>query len=61
MQEVPRERMARVFTFPTTIDVDNIEAHLEHGVLRIRVPKAEGARGRVVRVQEYVGGHQENA
>jgi HSP20 family protein len=52
VQEVPRERMARVFTFPTTIDVDNIEAHLEQGVLRIRVPKAEGARSRVIRVQE---------
>ena len=52
VQEVPRERMAHVFTFPTTIDVDNIEAHLEQGVLRIRVPKAEGARSRVIRVQE---------
>ena len=52
MQEVPRERMARVLTFPTTIDVDNIEAHLEQGVLRMRVPKAEGARSRAIRVQE---------
>ena len=52
MQEVPRERMARVFTFPTTIDVDNIDARLEHGMLRIRVPKVEGARGRVIRVQD---------
>ena len=52
VQEVPRERMARVFTFPTTIDVDNIEAHLEQGMLRMRVPKAEGARSRVIRVEE---------
>ena len=52
VQEVPRERMARVFTFPTTIDVDNIQAHLEHGLLRIHVPKAEGARSRVIRVQD---------
>ena len=52
VQEVPRERMARVFTFPTTIDVDNIGAHLEQGVLRIRIPKAEGVRSRVIRVQE---------
>jgi HSP20 family protein len=51
VQEVPRERMARVFTFPATIDVDNIEARREHGVLRIRVPKAEGARSRVIPVQ----------
>jgi len=31
---------------------DNIEAHLEQGMLRMRVPKAEGARSRVIRVQE---------
>jgi HSP20 family protein len=52
VQELPRERLARVFTFPTTIDVDNIEAHLEQGVLRIRVPKADGARTRVITVHE---------
>ncbi|MGZ4819779.1 MAG: Hsp20/alpha crystallin family protein [Terriglobales bacterium] len=44
--------MARVFTFPTTIDVDNIEAHLDQGILHIRVPKAEGARSRVITVHE---------
>jgi hypothetical protein len=26
--------------------------HLEHGILRIRVPKAEGARSRVIKVQQ---------
>ena len=29
-----------------------IEARLEQGMLRIRIPKAEGARSRVIRVQE---------
>jgi HSP20 family molecular chaperone IbpA len=52
VQEVPHERTARVFTFPTTIDVDNIDARLEQGMLRIRIPKAEGAHSRVIRVQE---------
>ena len=52
VQELTREGLARVFTFPTTIDVDNVEAHLEQGVLRIRVPKAEGARTRVITVHE---------
>jgi hypothetical protein len=51
VQEVSREPMARVFTFPATIDVDNIEARLELGILRIRVPKAEGAPSRVIKVQ----------
>jgi HSP20 family protein len=52
VQEVPRERLARVFTFPTTIDVDSVDAHLEQGMLRIRIPKAEGARSRVIKIQE---------
>ena len=51
VQEVSREPLARVLTFPTTIDLDTIQARLEQGVLRIRVPKADGARSRAIRVQ----------
>ena len=50
-QEVRREPTARVFTFPTPVDVDAIRARLEHGMLRIRVPKAEGAPSRVIPVE----------
>ena len=42
--------MARVFTFPTPIDVDSVEARLDHGILRVRAPKAEGAPSRVIKV-----------
>lgn len=50
-QELRRETTARVFTFPTPIDVDNVRARLEHGMLRIQVPKAEGAPSRVIPVE----------
>jgi HSP20 family protein len=42
--------MSRVFEFPMEIDTDNIEATLNNGILRIRVPKAAAARRKVIRV-----------
>jgi len=42
--------MSRVFEFPTEIDTDNIEATLDNGILRIRVPKAAAGRRKVIRV-----------
>ena len=50
-RELQREPMARVFAFPTTIDVDNVQAWLERGMLHVRVPKAEGAPSRVIKVE----------
>jgi HSP20 family molecular chaperone IbpA len=50
-QELRWEPQARVFTFPTAIDVDNIQARIERGMLRVRVPKAEGAPSRVITVE----------
>jgi len=51
VQEVTRQPLARVFTFPTPIDVDGVSARLEHGMLRITAPKAEGMPSRVVKVE----------
>jgi HSP20 family protein len=42
--------VSRVFDFPVEIDTDNIEAALNNGILRIRVPKAAAARRKVIRV-----------
>jgi len=36
--------MARLFEFPTEIDPDNIRATLEHGILKVYVPKAAASR-----------------
>jgi HSP20 family protein len=49
-REQPTGRMSRVFEFPMDLDTDNVQATLENGILKIRVPKAGAARRRVVKV-----------
>jgi HSP20 family protein len=50
-----RERGAghfrRVLTLPAAVDADKVEARLEHGVLRLTLPKAEAVRPRRINVQ----------
>jgi len=43
---------SRIFEFPADIDTDGIDATLQHGVLRIRVPKAAASRRKVVVVEQ---------
>jgi HSP20 family protein len=40
----------RTFALPNTVDADKIEARFENGVLLVRIPKAERARPREIRV-----------
>jgi HSP20 family protein len=40
----------RTFVLPNTVDPDSIEARFENGVLIVRIPKAERARPREIRV-----------
>jgi HSP20 family protein len=40
----------RTFVLPNTVDADRIEARFENGVLIVRIPKAERARPREIRV-----------
>ncbi|HUG39751.1 MAG TPA: Hsp20/alpha crystallin family protein [Longimicrobiales bacterium] len=47
----------RRFTLPRAVAADRITADLEHGILTIRVPKAEEAKGRKIEVR---GGEQLN-
>ncbi len=44
------EPMSRVIEFPVEIDVDHVEAKLEHGMLKIQVPKAAASRRSVIKV-----------
>jgi HSP20 family protein len=41
---------SRVFDFPMEIDTENVEATLDSGILKIRLPKAAAGKRRVVRV-----------
>ena len=49
----------RTFALPNTVDPDKIEAHYDNGVLVVRIPKAERARPREIRVSSPVSGSQQ--
>lgn len=38
----------RSFTLPSSVDPDKVTAHYRHGVLEIRLPRAEGRRSRQI-------------
>lgn len=44
-------RFERTFALPASIDAEKIEAHFEDGVLSVRLPKAEIAKGRTIQIQ----------
>jgi HSP20 family protein len=46
----------RTFVLPNTVDPDEIEARFENGVLLVRIPKAERARPREIRVNTSASG-----
>jgi HSP20 family protein len=41
----------RTVRMPDSVEVDQISARFEHGVLRVVLPKKEGARARTIQVQ----------
>ena len=43
-------RFERVFTLPSSVDADRIEAHFEDGLLTVHLPKTEKARPREIPV-----------
>lgn len=44
--------MSRIFEFPAEIDTDNVQATLENGILRIRVPKAAAGKRKLIRIAQ---------
>jgi HSP20 family protein len=46
----------RTFALPSTVDPDKIEARFENGVLLVRIPKAERARPREIKVSTPASG-----
>lgn len=49
-------RFERVFALPSDVDTDKIEAHHEHGVLQLNLPKMEKVKARTIQVQTGKGG-----
>ena len=51
VHEYPAGTFQRSFTLSETIDQSQIQAKLTHGVLRLRLPKAEQAKPRQIKIQ----------
>jgi HSP20 family molecular chaperone IbpA len=49
--EVQRTRYRRAFSLSRELDPGKVSAELSHGVLRVRIPKAEHAQARRISVQ----------
>lgn len=49
--EVGRNRYRRTFTLSSELDAEKVSAEMQHGVLRVRIPKAAHAQPRRIEVQ----------
>ena len=50
LSELPAGSFQRSLRLPTALDAENAEAQIENGILTLRIPKAESARPRVIKV-----------
>lgn len=48
--ERPSGRFSRVLNFPVALDPAKADAHFENGVLTLKLPKAESAKPRTIKV-----------
>jgi len=53
MSELPAGAFRRSLRLPVTLDAEKAEAKIENGVLTLRVPKAESARPKVIKVAAH--------
>ena len=56
VREIARGSVMRTVTLPTGLEADKAEATFEHGVLRLRFPKAEQVKPRQIRIQPVTSG-----
>jgi HSP20 family protein len=49
--ELPNGRFSRTITLPTETDSSKVEASIKNGVLSLRIPKAEEARPKSIKVK----------
>lgn len=50
LRELPSGSFQRVLRMPTEIDADKVEARIKDGVLTLRLPKAESARPKKIKI-----------
>lgn len=50
LSELPTGAFRRTLRLPTELDADKAEAKIDNGILTLRLPKAESARPKVIKV-----------
>lgn len=56
VREIVRGSAMRTVTLPTGLEADKAVATFEHGVLKLRIPKAEQTKPRQIRIQPVTSG-----
>ena len=56
VQEIRRGTVARAITLPTGLEADKASATFEHGVLTLRIPKAEAVKPKQIRISPTTEG-----
>jgi HSP20 family protein len=51
VRELPAGSLARSLRLPTPIDADNVEADVTNGILTLRLPKAQSARPKQIKIK----------
>ena len=51
MRELPNGSFTRTLRLPAAIDADHVEANITDGVLTLRLPKAESARPKQIKIK----------
>ncbi len=50
LRELPQGPFARTLRLPAAVDAEQVEAHIANGILTLRLPKAESARPKKIKV-----------
>lgn len=61
LQEIRRGSFSRSMTLPQGLEPDKATATFEHGVLTLRIPKAEQLKPRQIKISPVTEGHSEPA
>jgi len=56
VREIARGSVMRTVTLPTGLEADKAEATFEHGILKLRVPKAEQVKPKQIRITPVTSG-----
>jgi HSP20 family protein len=61
IKEIRRGAVSRAIALPTGLEADKATATFEHGVLRLRIPRAETVKPRQIRITPTIDGQSTTA